>query len=176
MWIFLVNADNIKYKFKIQILFIYEDIVYHSMILYVIAEVKFAEIKMENGKSQGWGLVRFGNADDAQQAICILSLSYWKLHWNVWVMKMKCNEENNKIKLFSFSSVYDVHIFLLKIFYSRCYWNWMLFYNIFIKTYAYLFHKINYIASYRWKKESKFKWPNFATKWLKLACNDLDLQ
>ena len=46
------------------------------MILYVIAEVKFAEIKMENGKSQGWGLVRFGNADDAQQAICILSLGY----------------------------------------------------------------------------------------------------
>jgi hypothetical protein len=91
-------------------------------------------------------------------------------------MKMKCTEENNKIKLFSFSSVYDVHIFLLKIFYSRCYRNWMLFYNIFIKTYAYIFHKINYMASYRWKKESKFKWPNFATKWLKLACNDLDLQ
>lgn len=38
-----------------------------------VAEVKFAEIKMENGKSQGWGLVRFGNADDAQQAISMMN-------------------------------------------------------------------------------------------------------
>lgn len=36
------------------------------------ADVKYAEIKMENGKSQGWGLVRFGSAEDAQRAICIL--------------------------------------------------------------------------------------------------------
>ena len=43
-----------------------------------LADVKFAEIKMENGKSQGWGLVRFGSADDAQNAICILFL-LWPL-------------------------------------------------------------------------------------------------
>ena len=42
------------------------------LIVLLVADVKFAEIKMENGKSQGWGLVRFGSADDAQQAICIL--------------------------------------------------------------------------------------------------------
>lgn len=32
------------------------------------------------------------------------------------------------------------------------------------------------MASYRWKEGSKFNRSNFATKWLKLACNDLDLQ
>ncbi|XP_071167436.1 myelin expression factor 2-like [Mytilus edulis] len=38
-----------------------------------VADVKFAEIKMENGKSQGWGLVRFGSADDAQNAISMMN-------------------------------------------------------------------------------------------------------
>ncbi|XP_033752005.1 myelin expression factor 2-like isoform X1 [Pecten maximus] len=37
------------------------------------ADVKYAEIKMENGKSQGWGLVRFGSAEDAQRAISAMN-------------------------------------------------------------------------------------------------------
>ncbi|KAK3098789.1 hypothetical protein FSP39_023120 [Pinctada imbricata] len=32
-------------------------------------DVKFAEIKVENGRSQGWGLVRYGSPEDAQEAI-----------------------------------------------------------------------------------------------------------
>lgn len=40
-----------------------------------VADVRFAEIKMENGRSAGWGLVRFGNPDDAQRAISLMNRS-----------------------------------------------------------------------------------------------------
>ncbi|KAK3578291.1 hypothetical protein CHS0354_010495, partial [Potamilus streckersoni] len=38
-----------------------------------VGDVKFAEIKMEGGKSSGWGLVRFGNSDDAQRAVELMN-------------------------------------------------------------------------------------------------------
>ncbi|KAL5004487.1 hypothetical protein ScPMuIL_017943 [Solemya velum] len=34
-----------------------------------VADVKYAEIKMEGGRSAGWGLVRYANPEDAQRAI-----------------------------------------------------------------------------------------------------------
>lgn len=50
----------------------------HILYHFLTADVRFAEIKMENGRSAGWGLVRFGNPDDAQRAICILPLKNCK--------------------------------------------------------------------------------------------------
>lgn len=52
---YALNWQGLKEKFK------------------AIADVKYAEIKMENGKSMGWGLVRFGTPDDAQRAISLMN-------------------------------------------------------------------------------------------------------
>lgn len=39
----------------------------------IVGDVKFAEIKIEDGRSAGWGLVKFATPECAQRAISILS-------------------------------------------------------------------------------------------------------
>ena len=43
--------------------------------IFFVADVKYAAIKMENGKSKGCGMVVFNTSDDARRAVGILSMS-----------------------------------------------------------------------------------------------------
>lgn len=58
---------------------------YFLYILYYffIVDVRFVEIKMENGRFVGWGLVRFGNFDDVQRVICIFFLKNCKFDYKL---------------------------------------------------------------------------------------------
>lgn len=41
-------------------------------------DVRYSEIKMDNGRSKGYGVVRFNSSDDARRAVSILGQVYGK--------------------------------------------------------------------------------------------------